>query len=251
MKKITVFIVLIFVSLTSIAQNKMSAKEIIKKADEVMKGVKTTRTSMTIKTIRPKWSREMKMKTWSKGTKLTMILLTSPAKDKGTVFLMKDKEIWNWIPAIERNIKLPPSMMMQSWMGTDFTNDDLVKQSSIVEDYSHKIIGTEIIDNQECYKIEMIPNDDAVVVWGKIITWVSKKNFFQMKIEFYDEDEDLVNVMTSSNIKTMGGKLIPTTMEIIPVNKKGQKTIMTYNSIVFDDPINDNFFSIQNMKRLK
>ena len=102
----------------------LTPQQIVRKADQILKGVETTKASLTIKTVRPKWSREMKLKTWSKGTKLSMILLISPVKDKGTVFLMKNKEVWNWIPAIERTIKMPPSMMMQNWMGTDFTNDD-------------------------------------------------------------------------------------------------------------------------------
>jgi outer membrane lipoprotein-sorting protein len=245
-------IIFILVSTSSIsAQNKLSAKEIMIKADELMRGVKTTKAEMTITSVRPKWTREMRMKTWSKGTKLSMILMTYPAKEKGTSFLMKDKEVWNWIPTIERTIKLPPSMMMQSWMGTDFTNDDLVKQSSIIEDYDHKILGDANVGNESCYKIELIPHEDAAVVWGKLIIFVSKKNFFQLRVNFYDEDEELVNVMKASNIKKLGGKLLPSKMEIIPQDKKGQKTIMEYTRLEFDLPIDDNFFTVQKMKRLK
>lgn len=238
-------------SLSVDAQNTLTAKQIIKKSDDLMQGVKTTKAEMTIKTIRPKWSREMRMKSWSKGKKLSMILITAPVKEKGTVFLMKEKEVWNWIPSIERTIKMPPSMMMQSWMGTDFTNDDLVKQSSVVDDYTHKIIGEEVIEGRNCYKIEMIPNEDAAVVWGKIHTWIDKKDFLQLKVEFYDEDDELVNLMKASNIKKMGGRLVPAKLEVIPVDKKGQKTVMEYISLEFDLPLEDNFFSIKNMKKVK
>ena len=244
-------IILIVLFIAKVASAQISAKDIVKKSDEIFKGVETTKALMSIKTVRPKWSRTMKMKSWSKGTKLSMILFLSPIKDKGTSFLMKGKEVWNWIPSIERTIKLPPSMMMQSFMGTDFTNDDLVKQSSIVEDYEHKIIGDSIIDGRKCYKIEMIPHENAAVVWGKIITWISYDNYFQLKVNFYDEDEELLNIMQSSEIKMMGGKLIPTRMEMTPLDKKGQKTIMEYISIEFDVPFKPNFFSVQNMKRLK
>ncbi len=250
-KKIGPFVLLFCFGFASFAQKSLSAKEIIQKADEVMKGVKSTRAEIIITTVRPKWSREMKMKTWSMGTKLSMILFTSPVKEKGTSFLMKDKEVWNWIPSIERTIKLPPSMMMQSFMGTDFTNDDLVKQSSIVEDYDHKIIGEATIEGRKCYKIEMIPHEDAAVVWGKILVWVSHDNYFQLKVNFYDEDEELVNKMVAYDIKKMGDKLLPAKMEITPMNKKGQKTIMEYLSIEFDVPFKENFFTVQNMKRLK
>jgi outer membrane lipoprotein-sorting protein len=155
------------------------AREIVKRADERAKG-KTSEAVMTIQIVRPSWTREMSMKTWTKGNELALILLTAPAKDKGTVFLKRKKEVWNWIPAIERNIKLPPSMMSQSWMGTDFTNDDLVKEASIVEDYNHSIIGEETLQERSCYKIEMIPKPEAAVVWGKIILWIDKKDFLML-----------------------------------------------------------------------
>lgn len=251
LSKIVLLITVFGLNHSLVAQNTLTAKQIIKKSDDLMRGVKTTKAEMTIKTIRPKWSREMRMKSWSKGQKLSMMLVTSPAKEKGTVFLMKEKEVWNWIPSVERTIKLPPSMMMQSWMGTDFTNDDLVKQSSVVDDYTHKIIGEEVIEGRNCYKIEMIPNEDAAVVWGKIHTWVDKKDFLQLKVEFYDEDGDLVNVMNASNIKKMGGRLVPAKLEVIPVDKKGQKTVMEYLSLEFDTPLNEGFFTIQNMKKVK
>ncbi|MFT4681639.1 MAG: hypothetical protein ACI9YU_001488, partial [Flavobacteriales bacterium] len=106
-----------------------TAIEIIKKADELTRGA-SSEGEMTIQIIRPKWEREMKMKTWSLGTEYSLMLITAPSKEKGTVILKRKKEVWNWIPSIERTVKLPPSMMMQSWMGTDLTNDDLVRQSS-------------------------------------------------------------------------------------------------------------------------
>ena len=115
------------------------AKDIVKKADDKAKG-KTSIASITIQTIRPNWTREMSVKAWTKGKDLTLILVLAPAKEKGVVFLKRKKEVWNWIPSIERNIKMPPSMMSQSWMGTDFTNDDLVKEASIIEDYSHSFL---------------------------------------------------------------------------------------------------------------
>jgi outer membrane lipoprotein-sorting protein len=133
-KSLSLFLIFQLALITSIfAQD---AIEIVKKADEKMRG-KTSQAEMTIKTTRPTWTREMTVKTWIKGNDYAMILIQAPARDKGTVFLKRKKEVWNWLPTVERSIKLPPSMMSQSWMGTDFTNDDLVKESSIVEDYTH------------------------------------------------------------------------------------------------------------------
>ena len=100
--------------------------EIIQKSEDLMRGA-SSEASMTIEIVRPKWSREISMRNWSLGTEFALSYVDSPAKEKGSVILKRDKEVWNWIPSIERSIKLPPSMMMQSWMGTDFSNDDLVK----------------------------------------------------------------------------------------------------------------------------
>lgn len=239
-----------FLSHSQVLQIAETAKDVIKKADEKMRG-KTSQSEMTIKIVRPTWSREMKMKAWSKETTYAMILVTSPAKEKGTVFLKSDKEVWNWVPSIERVIKLPPSMMTQSWMGTDFTNDDLVKESSIVDDYVHSFLGDSIVEGRLCYKIQLIPKPEAAVVWGKIVVWIDKKDFIQMRAEFYDEENTLINTMQSSDVKIMGGRLIPTKLEMIPADKIGQKTVMIYSSISFDQPIDQNFFTTQNMKKVK
>jgi len=247
MHKLSFTIVLSLFCLLAQAQ---TALEIIKKADDKMRG-KTSRSEMTIKIVRPSWEREMTMKSWSKGTEMSMVLITAPAKDAGTVFLKRQKEIYNWMPSIERSIKLPPSMMMQSWMGTDFTNDDLVKESSAVEDYTHKILNDSTIEGRVCWKLELTPKPDAAVVWGKIYSWVDKKDYLQLRTEFYDEDGILINTMTGSDIKDLGGKILPSKMEMIPADKKGNKTIMIQKWIKFDEPIEDSFFSAENMKKVK
>ena len=232
------------------AQQDLSAKDIVKKADDNMRG-KTSQADITIEIIRPTWSREMKIKAWSKGDDYSMILVTSPAKEKGTVFLKRITEVWNWIPSIERNIKLPPSMMSQSWMGTDFTNDDLVKEASSVSDYDHKLLGKETISGKDCYKIEMIPKPSAAIVWEKVIVWIDSEDFLQLKTEFYDEDSALVNVMNASEVKEMGGRKITSKIEMFPVDKEGNSTVIIYNDIVFDTTIKDDFFTTRNMKQLK
>jgi outer membrane lipoprotein-sorting protein len=142
-------------------------------------------------------------------------------------------------------------MMMQSWMGSDFTNDDLIKESSTVEDYTHKIVGDSTIDDRPCWKVELIPKPDAPVVWGKIYAWISHADYLQFRFEFYDEDEVLVSVMQMSQIKLMGGRLIPTVMEMISQENPGNKTILIYHKVEFDKPIADSFFSEQNMKRIQ
>ena len=142
-------------------------------------------------------------------------------------------------------------MMMQSWMGSDFTNDDLVRESSIVTDYTHKIIGEETINGYESCKIELIPLPDAPVVWGKVLMWISKDEFYWLRSEFYDEDNILVNTETLSDIKKMDDRTMPTRMEMIPADEEGHKTIMIYDKIDFDVKIDESFFSQQNMKRIR
>src|SRR5664279_26207 len=228
----------------------LTAKEIVKKADDKGRG-QTSQGIMTLTIVRPDWTRSITLKSWSKGTEYSLIYISAPAKEKGQVFLKRQNDMWNWVPSIERIIKIPPSMMMQSWMGSDFTNDDLVKESSIVVDYTQTLLGKEKIRDQECYKIELIPLPDAAVTWGKVITWITVDGFNQWKAEYYDEDSSLVNVMNAYNIKKLGDRDIPSRLEIIPVNKNGDKTILEMNSMVFDKSISDNFFSQQNMKSVK
>ena len=240
-------ILFVAVSSVSFAQ---SAKEIVAKANELIRA-KSSYSELTMTIVKPDWSREMAMKIWSLEPEFALVLITEPAKDKGTVTLKRQREVWNWIPSVHRVIKIPPSMMMQSWMGSDFTNDDLVRQSSIVEDYTHVIAGEEKLDGYECYKIEMIPKPDAGVVWGKIITWISKDGYLQLKADHFDEDMVLVKTMTGSNIVKMGGRTIPAHWEMIPHDDPGQKTIMDYKNIKFNIEIDEAFFSQQNMKRVR
>ncbi len=225
-------------------------KRIIHETIEKLRG-NTSYAEIRISIVRPKWSRDMEMKAWSKGTEYSLTVVTEPVKDRGTVFLKRDKEVWNYLPNVERTIKLPPSMMGQSWMGTDLTNDDLVQQSSLENDFDHKLLRSEMLEGRDCYVISSIPHEDATVVWGMIISWIDKKDLIQMKTEFYDEDKELVNTFTATDIKRMGGKNIATRLAILPSDKPGNKTVMQYLHLEWDKPIPDNFFTVQNMKKVK
>lgn len=227
-----------------------TALEIIEKADELTRG-ESSEGEMTIQIIRPKWTREMKMKTWSLGTDYSMMLITAPAKEKGTVMLKREKEVWNWIPSIERTVKLPPSMMMQSWMGTDLTNDDLVRQSSVVVDYTHEILKDSLIDGRNTWKLKLTAKPEAPVVWGHILVWVDKEHYIQLRTEFYDEDGYLVNIFNAYNIKTMDGRTMATKMEMIPVEEPGNKTVLITDNINFDTGVKQEFFNTNQMKRMK
>jgi len=246
---VSVLVVLLFISENAV-NAQITAREIIDQANELLRG-KTSFSEMEMKVTRPKWERTLRFKAWSKGTDFSLLLITYPAKEKGQVFLKRKKDMWNYLPDIDKMIKIPPSMMMQSWMGSDMTNDDLVKGASIVEDYNHKILREEKRDGYDCWVIELVPKEDAIVVWGKIISWITKDGYMTLRNEYYDEDDFLINTETLSKIKKIGNRLMPTYFEIIPEDKKNQKTTMEFNNVEFDMPINDDFFSIQNMKIVK
>jgi outer membrane lipoprotein-sorting protein len=159
--------------------------------------------------------------------------------------------VWNWVPSIERTIKLSPSMMSQSWMGTDFTNDDLVKEASIVEDYDHAFDGETVIDGRACHIIRLTPKPAAAVVWGKVVLSIDKKDLLMLRAAYYDEDGALVNTLEASDVKLLGGRLLPARLEMTPAGKKGQKTVMIYNALTFDKPIDDAFFTTRNMTTVK
>jgi outer membrane lipoprotein-sorting protein len=228
-----------------------SATEIVKKADEKMRGETSSESTMTMTIVRPAWTRSVSFKSWTLGTGYSLVLITAPAKEKGQSFLKRNNEMWNWNPSINRIIKLPPSMLAQGWMGSDFTNDDILNQSSIVVDYAHAISGNETIAGRECYRITLIPKEDAPVVWGKVILWITRSDYLQLRAEYYDEDDLLVKAETASDIKSMDGRIIPTRYELVPADKKGNVTVVTLDAIHFNMPVTETFFSQQNLQKVR
>lgn len=243
-------IILISIPFYSLNAQELTAKEIIDKADKKNRG-KSSKGVISMTIVRPSWERTIEMKNWSKGTDKFLIYITSPAKEKGQVFLKVGKEMWNYVPTISRMIKIPPSMMMQSWMGSDFTNDDLVKQSSIVVDYNHTLLGKETVRDMECYVIELIPLPDAPVVWGKIKSWITVDGYNLWKNEYYDEDGYLVNVENGYDIQDVGDRSIPMRFEMIPADEPGKKTVMKILEVEYNIELKDSFFSKQNMKKVR
>jgi len=233
------------------SSQQINATDIVKRADDKMRGEKSSYSVMSMKIVRPTWERTVSFKSWGKGTELSLVYITAPAKDKGQSFLKIKNEMWSWNPSVNRTIKLPTSMLSQGWMGSDFTNDDLLNQRSIVVDYNHEIVGEESISGEICYKILLQPKPDAPVVWGKIVMWISKNHDLILKTEYYDEDKYLVKSEIGKDLKEMDGRLTPTTFELIPADNEGNKTIVTINEIKFNIPIEDSFFSQQNMQKIR
>lgn len=228
-----------------------SATDIVKKADEKFNGEKSSIMVMSMTIVRPTWQRTVEFKNWSLGRENALTLITAPAKDAGQTFLKRGTEMWSWNPSISRLIKLPPSMMSQGWMGSDYTNDDILKESSIVNDYTHEITGEEAIAGRDCYKIKMVAKEDAAVIWGSQMRWIDKKDFLVMRAELYDEDGVLVRTETGSEIKTMDGRIIQTKIELVPADEPGNKTVLVIKDIKFNIAIQESFFSQQNMKNVR
>lgn len=243
------FIAILLFSFSADSQE-LTAYEIMKKADLKQRG-EYSQGELKMTIVRPDWQREVQMKSWSAGEDYSLILITAPARDRGTAFLKRENEMWNWQPTIDRVIKMPPSMMSQSWMGSDFTNDDLSRASSTVNDYVQTLLGEEIIEERNCWILELIPNEGTAVVWGKVKIWIDKEEYLQLKTEFYDEDDYLINTMYGKDIQNIGGRILPRIMEVVPAEDEGHMTIVEYLDIEFDTPIKDAFFSIQNMKRVR
>ena len=227
-----------------------SALDIIRKADELTRGDTQSGTYyMTI--VRPDWERTMVFEYWSEGTNKSFIRIKEPVKERGVTFLKIGREMWQYVPRINRVIKIPPSMMLQSWMGSDFTNDDLVKESSIVEDYTHTLLGREEREEGEAYKLELTPKPEAPVAWDRLVEWIRVEDYMPLRAEFFNERGERVRTILYTDIREMGGRIIPARFELIEDKKPGRKTILVLDDVAFDQPISRSVFIQTNLRRTR
>lgn len=202
---------------------------------------------MTIST--PRWQRTLGLRVWMERPRRSFVRIVSPVKEAGIGSLRIGSEMWNYLPNVERVIKIPPSMMLQPWMGSDFTNDDLVKESSILEDYTHKVIDTVPVDGETVVRVEARPKPEAAVVWGRIVYSVRQRDWMPLKQEFYSERDELVRVMTLSDVRKVGGRLLPTRWEMRPLARPGNVTQIVLKDAVFDQPIDGEIFTQRNLQK--
>lgn len=246
----TVMLLSFIFMISSVAAQPQSATDIVRKSDQLMQGDSYI-SSMTMKIVRPSWERTIAFKNWGKGRELALTFIQAPAADKGQTFLKRSNEMWTWNPKINRLIKLPPSMLAQGWMGSDYTNDDILKESSLVVDYNHTILTEEKYEGFDCWVIQMLPKENAAVVWGKILMHIAKQKYFPLKVEYFNEDGELVKSHLNSEVKKMDDREIPTKTIVQPASEPNERTIVTIESMDFDVKLQDNFFSQQNMKRVR
>jgi outer membrane lipoprotein-sorting protein len=225
-----------------------TAYEIMKRADELTRG-NTAQGTYTMTVVRPDWDRTMVFEYWSEGTEKAFIRVREPAKERDVSFLKVGREMWQYVPRINRVIKIPPSMMLQSWMGSDFTNDDLVKESSVVDDYEHTLLGREEMRGFDSYKIELVPKPETAVAWDRLIEWIRVSDYVPLRAEYFNERGELVRTMIFDDIKPMGDRVIPARYELIEEKKEGRRTILQLDDVVFDQPVSGSVFTQRNLRR--
>lgn len=219
------------------------ARELLDEVEQLYRGTSSEAT-ITMKVETPQYDRTLQMMGQSLGRELAFFRILSPKKDRGIATLKRNEEMWNYFPKINRVIKVPPSMMMGSWMGSDFTNDDLVKETQLIDAYD---ISLE--ESETEYYFTLTPREQTVTVWGKIEYVILKSPLLPVSQTFYDDDGERVRVMSFSEPKEFDGKLMPSVLEMKPLNKRGHRTLVIYDDISFDLPeITENVFSLRNLK---
>lgn len=221
---------------------------LVKRTEQILKGNSSIGTiTMAIKTTA--WSRKLTLKIWARGKDYALVrVLEGGPRETGMMTLKREKQLWNWLPQAGRVIKLPSGMMGDSWMGSDFTNDDLVKGSSLTDDYDSSVTGISKQDGHEAWQIVLIPKPNAVVVWGKIDMRVDRQTCLPLDQVFYDEDGKQVRRMLFSDFRQIGWRMFPAKFTVAP-KEEGRETSLTYDDIEFDVGVPDETFSIERLRQ--
>lgn len=242
------FVLSIAPAYTFAETTELTARQIIKKVEQLLRG-DSAHSIMEMTIINPRWQRTLRMENWEVGRKKTLVRILSPKKEEGVGSLKIDYQMWNYLPRVERVIKIPPSMMMSSWMGSDFTNDDLVKESSIVDDYDHELKGIVPLGDFQAYRVDAVPREGSAVVWGKLVFFVRTGDYVPLRQEYFSESGELIRYLEFSEIRKVGSRLLPTNWEMVPLNKPGKKTIVKLIEIEFDMALEDELFTLRNLKK--
>jgi len=249
--KVVLFLLIstIPISMTPRAENNpaVDIELVIGRVDELYRS-KTSRAKIEMQIVTPHWERTLVLEVWSEGMDKTLIFITSPKKEKGLGTLRIGSEMWNYLPKANKVMKVPPSMMMGSWMGSDFTNDDLVRESSLLQDYTFRLVTPQDAMPEHIY-IQLLPKEDSPIVWGKLLVAVRKSNLIPIWQRFYDEKGRLMRIVNFKDVKRFDGKTIPAVMEMTPQSKKGHKTVARFLEAEFNKPIDDKIFTRRNLRK--
>lgn len=230
------------------AETELTAREIIDRVDRLLRG-DSSHGKMRMSVATRRWKRSMILEVWSEGTEKALIRVLSPKKEEGTATLKIGSDIWNYLPKIDRTIRIPTSMMSAGWMGSHFSNDDLVKESRLVRDYAIGISFEGERDGVAVYEFSLIPHPQAPVVWGRISFLVRKTDLMPVSARFYSEGGDLKRTLVYSDYRMMGGRLVPSRMKMTPQDKLGEYTEILYEEMRFDFPIQQQIFSLSTLRR--
>lgn len=220
--------------------------EVMRRIDELYRS-ESSYSDVEMEIVTPHWQRTLRMRVWTKGMDKTFVRIDSPKKEEGVGTLRIGNEMWNYLPKTNKIMKVPPSMMMGSWMGSDFTNDDLVSEFTYLEDYTCEWATVDSPKPGLLY-IKCTPLEGVPVVWGYLITAVREEDYIPLWEEYYDEKGRLMRTMVFSDVRLYGRRLLPSTMEVIPENKEGHKTILRYTDAVFDTEVEGDVFSLRNLR---
>lgn len=237
---------LVLVPTSAQAQGR-SPGEIIDRVDQILRG-ESSHGIASMEIVTEHWKRSLTLEIWSLGTEYALVKVLEPRKEAGTATLKADDDIWNYLPKVDRTIKIPSSMMMGSWMGSHFTNDDLVKESRLVEDYEIEIAYEGERGREEVWEFELTPKAEAAVVWGKILYQVRKRDLMPVWARYYDEDGELKRTLTFGDYRTLDDRKVPAEMIMRPENEPGERTTVRYRDLEFNIGIDRSFFSLRNLK---
>jgi hypothetical protein len=224
------------------------ARDIVDRVDRLLRG-ESSHGTVTMAIVTADWSRSLDLEIWSLGTEYALVRVLAPRKDAGTATLKSGNDLWNYLPRVDRTIKLPPSLMSASWMGSHVTNDDLVKESRMIEDFDITIAFSGNRDGVAVWEFTLTPLPEAAVVWGRIEMQVRKADDMPVWTRYYDERGELARTMTFSDFRRMGGRLVPARMAIEPADKPGESTVLQYHELAFDVGLDPSYFSLQRLQR--
>ncbi len=226
----------------------ITGEELLRAVDDLWRG-ESSYSEIEMQIVTERWDRTLRMTGWTLGTGNTLVVITYPPKEEGVATLMAGKDIWNYLPRVNRVVRVPSSMMSASWMGSHFTNDDLVKESRLSEDFDSTISFSGVRGGVSVYDIVLVPKPDAAVVWGRIEFTITQQGYLPLAATYYDEEGKLARTESFAEVKELSGRRMPTVMTLIPADKPMEKTVIRYKKLTLDVPLTPDFFSLTRLSR--
>ena len=223
-----------------------SVDEVTKHLDQLY-GAGSAHGTMSMAVVTRHFQRTLTMETWSQGDDHMLVVIRAPAREAGTSTLKTEKGLWSYAPRADRMLRVPSGMLSESWMGSHFTHDDLVRESSFKEDYV-TTLRAEQTDSGPELVLTMIPRPDAPVIYTRIVQRLRADDWLPIRAEYYDGDTK-IRTLHFRAIRLLGGRRIPTVIELIPHETPQERTTITYEAMVFDGDIDPALFTPRGLRR--